>query len=77
MHSFQSEHNAVHWWLLVRCSLAYWPQFERRSPVIVYPGETTMRVSRCIRSDGKRPANAGVAGRPHGSRRSVLSEVTA
>jgi hypothetical protein len=75
MHSFQSEHNAVHWWLVVRGSLAYWPQFERRFPIIVYPGETTMRVPAPNTAAEKRPA-AGIAGRPHTSRRSVLSEVT-
>jgi hypothetical protein len=75
MHSFQSEHNAVHWWLVVRGSLAYWPQFERRFPIIVYPGETTMRVPAPNTAAEKRPA-AGIAGRPHTTRRSVLSEVT-
>lgn len=73
MHSFQSEHNAVHWWLVVRGSLAYWPQFERRFPIIVYPGETTMRVPAESSAAEKRPS--GIA-RPHSSRRSVLSEVS-
>ena len=44
MHSFQSDHNAVRWWLVVRGLPAYWPQFERRFPIVVYPGEATMRI---------------------------------
>ena len=43
MHSFQSPHNAVHWKLVVRCVPAHWPQFERRYPIVVYPGEATRR----------------------------------
>ena len=44
MHSFQSEHNAVHWWLVVRGVPAYWPKFERRFPIVVYPGDATMHI---------------------------------
>ncbi|MFN0017920.1 MAG: hypothetical protein ACKVP0_06645 [Pirellulaceae bacterium] len=43
MHSFQSEHNAVRWKILVRCAPAHWPEFERRHPIIVFPGEATLR----------------------------------
>lgn len=43
MHSFQSEHNAVHWKLVVLCEPAHWPAFERRYPIVVYPGEATLR----------------------------------
>ncbi|HZL89129.1 MAG TPA: hypothetical protein VFB96_12190 [Pirellulaceae bacterium] len=70
MHSFQSEHNAVHWWLVVRGSLAYWPKFERRFPIIVYPGEATAAAE-------KRPVSAPASSRIHARGRSVLSEVSA
>jgi hypothetical protein len=43
MHSFQSEHNSVHWKLVVRCVPAHWPPFERRYPIVVFPGEATLR----------------------------------
>jgi len=36
-HSFQSEHNAVNWKLVVRGEAESWPPFERAFPVIVYP----------------------------------------
>lgn len=37
MHSFQSEHNEVHWKFIVRGQLTGWPHFERAFPVIVRP----------------------------------------
>jgi hypothetical protein len=37
MHSFQSEHNAVNWRLVVRGEAETWPPYERCFPVIVYP----------------------------------------
>jgi hypothetical protein len=37
MHSFQSEHNAVNWKLVVRGEAETWPPYERCFPVIVYP----------------------------------------
>jgi hypothetical protein len=43
MHSFQSEHNSVHWKVVVRCAPAHWPEFERRHPIVVFPGEATLR----------------------------------
>lgn len=36
-HSFQSEHNAVNWKLVVRGEADAWPPFERAFPVIVHP----------------------------------------
>lgn len=36
-HSFQSEHNAVNWKLVVRGEAESWPPFERAFPVIIYP----------------------------------------
>jgi hypothetical protein len=36
-HSFQSQHNAVNWKLVVRGEAESWPPFERAFPVIVYP----------------------------------------
>ncbi len=43
MHSFQSEHNSVRWKVVVRCAPAHWPEFERRYPIVVFPGEATLR----------------------------------
>ena len=37
MHSFQSEHNAVNWRLVVRGEAESWPPYERCFPIIVYP----------------------------------------
>jgi len=43
MHSFQSAHNLVRWKLVVRGEAESWPVFERGFPIVVYPGEATMR----------------------------------
>ncbi len=37
MHSFQSNHNAIHWRLVVQGKPRQWPKFERSFPVIVHP----------------------------------------
>ncbi len=37
MHSFQSEHNAVNWMLVVHGQAEAWPPFERCFPLLVYP----------------------------------------
>ncbi len=37
MHSFASEHNAVHWRVVVRGRPDRWPSFTRSFPVIVFP----------------------------------------
>ncbi|MCA9216226.1 MAG: hypothetical protein KDB27_24325 [Planctomycetales bacterium] len=37
MHSFQSDHNAVHWKLVVCGAVDKWSDFERNFPIIVYP----------------------------------------
>ncbi len=37
MHSFQANHNAVHWKLLVRGNARRWPVIERSFPIVVYP----------------------------------------
>jgi len=37
MHSFQSEHNAINWKLVVHGEADAWPPFERSFPIIVYP----------------------------------------
>lgn len=37
MHSFQADHNAVRWRLLVRGRAEGWPDFERAFPIIVLP----------------------------------------
>jgi hypothetical protein len=44
MHSFQSPHNVVRWRLVVRGEPQNWPAFERGFPLVVYPGEATMKV---------------------------------
>lgn len=36
-HSFQSEHNAINWRLVLRGEVESWPPFERAFPLIVYP----------------------------------------
>jgi hypothetical protein len=45
MHSFQSAHNAVHWKLLVKGTVAGWPDFERAFALVVYPGQATSQIS--------------------------------
>lgn len=77
MHSFQSEHNAVHWWLVVRGSLTYWPCFERRFPIIVYPGESTMRVPEPVAALDSAAAKSSVVPKPLGTRRTSPAGVTA
>lgn len=37
MHTFQSEHNAINWMLVVYGEAEAWPPFERAFPLIVYP----------------------------------------
>ncbi len=37
MHSFQSEHNALLWKIVVHGEAAKWPRFSRSFPVAVYP----------------------------------------
>ncbi len=37
MHSFQSEHNAINWKLVIHGEAGAWPSFERCFPIIVYP----------------------------------------
>lgn len=37
MHSFASEHNAVHWRIVIRGRPDRWPAFTRTFPVIVFP----------------------------------------
>ncbi len=49
MHSFQGEHHAIHWRLLVRGLAEGWPEFERAFPIIVQPGELT-RLPRALAS---------------------------
>lgn len=44
MHSFQAQHNSVHWRLVVRGSAEGWPEFRRAFPLVVYPGAATLRV---------------------------------
>jgi hypothetical protein len=37
MHSFQSEHNAVNWKLVLLGEADAWPPYERSFPIIIYP----------------------------------------
>jgi hypothetical protein len=37
MHSFQSEHNALSWKLVVHGNVESWPPFERIFPVVIHP----------------------------------------
>jgi hypothetical protein len=57
MHSFHSPHNTVSWKLLVRGEVAHWPPFERGFPVVVFPGEATLRVevSAAVARNAQRP----------------------
>lgn len=44
VHSFQSEHNAINWRLVIRGDAESWPAFERAFPVIVYPPDDGLDV---------------------------------
>lgn len=37
MHSFQGNHNSIHWKLEIRGQAKSWPVFERVFPIVVYP----------------------------------------
>lgn len=37
MHSFKSQHNEIHWKVIVKGDVLGWPNFTRSFPVIVYP----------------------------------------
>lgn len=39
MHSFKSDHNEIRWSLIIQGDVARWPDYERRFPLIVYPGK--------------------------------------
>lgn len=39
MHSFQAEHNAIRWKLVVKGEASRWPSYERTFPVVVYPDQ--------------------------------------
>jgi hypothetical protein len=43
MHSFQAEHNQIHWKVVVRGSAAGWPDYQRSFPVIIRPCSGTVR----------------------------------
>lgn len=42
MHSFKSDHNEIRWSLVVQGEVARWPDYERRFPLVVHPGEGIM-----------------------------------
>ncbi|MFC1758611.1 hypothetical protein ACFL2H_07565 [Planctomycetota bacterium] len=54
MHSFQSDHNAVYWKLVVCGAVENWPDFERNFPIVVYP--VPMTVQRGQTTAEKEPA---------------------
>jgi hypothetical protein len=65
MHSFQSAHNLVRWKLVVRGESETWPLFERGFPIVIYPGEATMRIevgSHVTRNALKAPVPPAAAG---------------
>jgi hypothetical protein len=65
MHSFHSPHNSVNWKLVVRGEVAHWPPFERGFPIVVYPGESTLRVevsASALRNAQRTPEAAAPAG---------------
>jgi hypothetical protein len=64
MHSFHSAHNSVQWKLMVRGEVEHWPPFERGFPIVVYPGEATLRVevSTNVARIAQRPQVPAVAG---------------
>jgi len=37
MHSFKSDHNEIHWKLLVTGDVTGWPDYERSFPIIIHP----------------------------------------
>jgi len=37
MHSFKSDHNEIHWSLVVEGKVRGWPDYQRWFPVVVYP----------------------------------------
>ena len=39
MHSFQAGHNEVNWKLIVKASVAGWPDYERVFQIVVNPGQ--------------------------------------
>ena len=44
MHSFQSEHNAVQWRLVVRGTVEKWPKYERVFPLVVSPSPSILEI---------------------------------
>ena len=48
MHSFQSDHNAIHWKILVEGVPARWPSYYRSFPVIVFPRTSNSDGSRAV-----------------------------
>ena len=78
MHSFQSEHNAVHWQLVVQGEVEKWPDYQRMFPIVVYPvvhtvssSDPTTHSDSTSAGDNTEPdktAKNGQAGRRHAFR---------
>lgn len=43
MHSFQADHNAVNWMLIVSGKPRRWPRYRRPFPLVVHPGNGSVR----------------------------------
>ncbi len=54
MHSFQSDHNAVYWKLVVCGAVKKWPDFTRNFPIVVYP--VPMKIARGQTTPEEEPA---------------------
>ncbi len=50
MHSFQSDHNSVHWKIVVEGEANRWPSYCRSFPVVVYPAAFNRRISSSLPS---------------------------
>jgi hypothetical protein len=45
MHSLHAPHNVIRWKLVVHGEPEKWPAYDRAFPVVIYPGEATMRAA--------------------------------
>lgn len=50
MHSFQSDHNAIHWKIVVEGEANRWPSYCRSFPVVVYPAAFQRQISTSLPS---------------------------
>jgi hypothetical protein len=57
MHSFHTQHNSIRWKLVVRGEATGWPVFERGFPIVIYPGEATLKAG--LEPEVELPARRG------------------